>query len=248
MRSPRASQAPSPLEARPSLRAINPVWWLNLLLVAAATALYFGPVRGMPALASPHLEWWMLAPAFLAAERCVVHLHFRRSAHSFSLGDMPLVFGLVFAGAEDLMAGALIGTAVTLLLDRRLPPIKLVFNLAQFALAACVGLLVVHAIAPAPEQVGPHVWVAVLAATLLGGLLTVLAIGLAITLSEGALQTRTIRQMLAMDLVVSTTNTSLALAGAIVVSTDARAIPLLAVPALTLFLAYRAYLSERQRH
>ena len=190
----------------------------------------------------------MLAPAFLAAERCVVHLHFRRSAHSFSLGDMPLVFGLVFAGAEDLMAGALIGTAVTLLLDRRLPPIKLVFNLAQFALAACVGLLVVHAIAPAPEQVGPHVWVAVLAATLLGGLLTVLAIGLAITLSEGALQTRTIRQMLAMDLVVSTTNTSLALAGAIVVSTDARAIPLLAVPALTLFLAYRAYLSERQRH
>jgi diguanylate cyclase (GGDEF)-like protein len=248
MRSRRARQAPSPARVRRSLHAINPVWWLNLFLVVSATALYFGLARGLPPLASPHLRWWVLAPAFLVAERCVVHLHFRRSAHSFSLGDIPLVFGLVFASAEHLMAAGMIGTGLTLLLDRRLPPIKLVFNLAQFALAACVGLLVVHGLAPAPEQVGPHVWVAVIAATLLGGLLTVFAIGLAITLSEGAPHARTVGHMLAMDLVVSTTNTSLALAGAIVVSTDARAIPLLAVPALTLFGAYRAYLNERQRH
>ena len=51
-----------------------------------------------------------------------------------------------------------------------------------------------------------------------------------------------------MDFVVTATNTSLGLAGAIVVSTDARAIPLLAVPALVVYLAYRAYLMERQRH
>ena len=31
-------------------------------------------------------------------------------------------------------------------------------------------------------------------------------------------------------------------------SSDARAIPLLLVPAVTVFLAYRAYLMERQRH
>jgi diguanylate cyclase (GGDEF)-like protein len=248
MRSRRATKAPSPGEPRRSLRAINPVWWLNLLLVASATVLFFTLARGLPPLATPHIDWWVLAPAFVVAERCVVHLHFRRSAHSFSLGDIPLVFGLIFAGANDLMAAALMGTGITLLLDRRLPPIKLVFNLAQFALATCLGLLVVHAIVGSPEQVGPHLWAATFAATLAGGLLTVLLIGLAITLSEGALQIRTVGHMLGMDLVVSTTNTSLALAGAIVISTDARAIPLLAVPAATLFLAYRAYLNERQRH
>src|SRR5919108_212447 len=225
MRSQRATQAPSPIEVRRSSGAINPVWWLNLALVASATALYFGLARGLSPLASPHLEWWLLTPAFFAAERCVVHLHFRRSAHSFSLGDMPLVFGLVFSSAEDVMAAALMGTALTLLLDRRLPPIKLVFNLAQFALATCVGLLVVHGIAPDAGDVGPELWVAVLAATLVGGLLTVLAISLAITLSEGALPARTIGQMVGMDLVVTITNTTLALAGAIVVSTDARAVP-----------------------
>src|SRR5436190_4589620 len=201
MRSRRARKVRPPGDSQRPLRAPNPVWWLNLVLVASAAALYFGLARGLPPLASPHLRWWVLAPAFLVAERAVVHLHFRRSAHSFSLGDIPLVFGLVFASAGNLMAAVLIGTGLTLLLDRRLPPIKLVFNLAQFALAACLGLLVVHGIAPAPEEVGPHVWVAVIAATLLGGLLTVVAIGLAITLSEGALQARTIGHMLGMDLV-----------------------------------------------
>jgi diguanylate cyclase (GGDEF)-like protein len=224
------------------------VWWLNGLLVATATTLFFVLAKGLPPLADPHLSWWMLAPVFVVAERCVVHLHFRRSAHSFSLGDVPLVFGLIFAGANDLMAAVLAGTAVTLLLDRRLPPIKLVFNLAQFALAACVGILAVHALTPSPETLGPHVWGSVFVATEAGGLLTVLLIGLAISLSEGAVQARTLWHMLTMDLVVSATNTSLALAGAIVVSTDPRAIPLLIVPAVTVFLAYRAYLLERQRH
>src|SRR5436190_6568037 len=227
---------------------LNPVWWLNLLLVAAAVTLFFTLAEGLSPLATPHLRWWMLAPAFFVAERCVVHLHFRRSAHSFSLGDMPLVFGLIFAGSNDLMAGVLVGTAFTMLLDRRLPPIKLVFNLAQFALATCLGILIVHAIVPSPEHLGPHVWAAVFGAMLASGVLTVLLIGLAISLSEGMIQARTLEHMLAMDFVVSATNTSLALAGAIVVSTDASAIPLLLVPAVTVFLAYRAYLLERQRH
>jgi diguanylate cyclase (GGDEF)-like protein len=229
-------------------RGINRVWGLNLLLVASATTLFFTLAQGLDPLSDPHLRWWMLAPAFFVAERCVVHLQFRRSAHSFSLGDIPLVFGLIFAGANDLMAAVLVGTALTLLLDRRLPPIKLVFNLAQFALAACIGLLVVHALAPSAGQMGPQMWAAVFVATQAGGVLTVLLIGIAISLSEGAVRARTLGHMLALDFVVSATNTSLALVGAIVVATDARAIPLLVVPAITVFLAYRAYLGERQRH
>jgi diguanylate cyclase (GGDEF)-like protein len=190
----------------------------------------------------------MLAPAFFIAERCVVHLQFRRSAHSFSLGDMPLVFGLIFASPDQLMAAVLAGTSLTLLLDRRLPPIKFVFNLAQFALAACIGIFVVHHLASPSEALGPHLWGATFIATQASGILTVLLIGLAISVSEGVVQIRTLGQMLLMDFVVSATNTSLALAGAIVVSTDPRAIPLLVVPALTVFLAYRAYMIERQRH
>ena len=54
--------------------------------------------------------------------------------------------------------------------------------------------------------------------------------------------------MLLMDLTVTITNSSLALAGAVIVVYDPRALPLLVVPLVTVFLAYRAYATERQRH
>ena len=59
---------------------------------------------------------------------------------------------------------------------------------------------------------------------------------------------RTVVHMLSMDLVVTLSNASLGLCGAVIASSDARALPLLAIPSLTLFAAYRAYLSERERH
>src|SRR5919202_2378675 len=54
--------------------------------------------------------------------------------------------------------------------------------------------------------------------------------------------------MFSMDAVVTTTNTSVAIVAAVVVGADARAVPVLIIPALTVFAAYRAYISERQRH
>lgn len=125
------------------------MWALNGLVLAAAVALYAGPVHGLAPLARPNLPWPLIAILFGAAELCVVHLHFRRGALSFSLGEIPLVFGLVFCGASGVLVACLLGSAVILRWFRKLPPIKLVFNLATFALATGIGLLVVHAIAAA---------------------------------------------------------------------------------------------------
>jgi diguanylate cyclase (GGDEF)-like protein len=227
---------------------VNVIWWLNVAVTAAALGLFLGPISDLSALADPQIPWWVLAPAFLVAERCVVHLEFRRSAHSFSLGDLPLVFGLLFATGQDLIIGSLIGTAFVLVLDRRLPPIKLVFNLAQFSLAASLAAMIVHATAPVHGASGPDLWLATFASTEAAAVVAVLLICLAISLSEGVIRPRTLVQMLAMDLVVTVTNTSLALAGVTILLTDARAFPLLIVPVVTVFLAYRAYLLERQRH
>jgi diguanylate cyclase (GGDEF)-like protein len=228
--------------------SFNPVWWLNLAIGAAVLALFLAGFEDFSPLFKPHLPWWALAAAFLVAERCVVHLHFRRSAHSFSLGDLPLVFGLLFASPHDLIIGGLIGTATTMVLDRRLPPIKLVFNLAQLALAISVATIIVNAFVAVGDELGPLVWLATLVATEVSALVTVLLIGLAISLSEHRIPGKTLVQMLAMDSVVTVTNASLALAGAVLVANDARAIPLLLVPLATVFLAYRAYVLQQQRH
>jgi diguanylate cyclase (GGDEF)-like protein len=229
-------------------RDVHPVWGLNLLLIAAAVALYAGPVHGLQPLSHPHLPWWSIAIAFAIAERCIVHLHFRRGAHSFSLGDIPIVFGLIFCSAEALLIGCLLGSAIVMLFDRRLPPVKFVFNISQFAVHACIALLVIHALAPASDHVGQRIWVAALIATQVSGFVTVILIACAISLSEGMVKLRTVAHMLSMDLVVTLSNASLGLCGAVIASSNARALPLLAIPSLTLFAAYRAYLSERERH
>ena len=79
---------------------------------------------GRPPALDPHLPWWAIAVGWAIAETCVVHLQFRRSAHSFSLADLPFVFGLVFASGDGFLAGALLGAGIAYAL-RRLPPIKL---------------------------------------------------------------------------------------------------------------------------
>jgi diguanylate cyclase (GGDEF)-like protein len=230
------------------VRALQPVWGLNIVVLAIAGALYAGPVHGLPPLAHPHLPWWSIAIAFAIAERCVVHLHFRRGAHSFSLGDIPLVFGLIFCSAESFGVGCLLGCGLVLLFDRRLPPVKLVSHLAQLALHACIALLVVHTLAPVSGTVDTRTWISALIATQASSIVASSLIAAAISLSEGLVKLRTWIQMLGMDLVVTTSNASLGLCGAVITALDARALPLLLVPSVTLFAAYRAYLSERERH
>ncbi len=230
------------------LPGLSPNWWLNVLITAAAVALYVGPTQQYGPLMEPHLPWWSIAVGFLIAERCVVHLQFGRSAHSFSLGDIPLVFGLLFTSAHGLVLAGLIGTGIVMIADRRLPLVKLVFNLGQFALSTSMAIVLLNLLVSPGQSFGPDVWLAAFLAAQVSALMAVLLIGAAISYAEGRVRMSTLVQMLAMDTAVTLTNTSLALAGALVIATDARAAPLLLVPAVTVFLAYRAYLLERQRH
>src|SRR3954471_4365954 len=244
----RVQTAPRPPLIRPWLRKFSAVWALNAFIAAAAALLYVLHARDLGPIAEPHLPVWALILAFIAGERAVVHLPFRRSAHSFSFGDVPLVLGLLFASTPQLVLAALVGTAVPLVLDRQLPVIKTVFNLAQMALATCVAAPVLHLVTGPADDIGPVVWIGVLAAVEASAILTVGLIGLAIRLSEGRLPHGMARDMVTRDLAVTVTNTSLALAASVLIAVDARSLPLLVVPAMTVFLAYRAYIVERQRH
>ncbi len=236
-----------PRALRPA-RRIQPVWALNLALLAVAGALYAGPVHRLAPLADPHLPWWAVGLAFAIAERCVVHLHFRRGAHSFSLGDIPLVFGVIFCSAQSFVIGCLLGCGLVLLLDRRLPPVKFVFNIGQLAVHACIAILVAHLLAISTGQVDTRTWVSALIALQVSSIVASSLIAAAISLSEGLVKLPTLARMLGMDLVVTTSNASLGLCGAVITATDSHALPLLLVPSVTLFAAYRAYLSERERH
>jgi hypothetical protein len=232
---------------RVRLSRVGAIYAYGLVLAGLATLLFATSIQGTRPLADPRLPWWAIAAGFVIAEACVVHLEFRRSAHSFSLADIPFVFGLVFAGGGAFLAGALVGTGIVYAF-RRLAPVKLAFNLAQLALVACVAVMIVHALAVPSDPLAPRAWIALYVATLVTGALTIACIAGAIAIAEGGMSGAMLGQMFLMDGVVTVTNSSIAIAAALVVSIDARAVPVLLVPAATVFLLYRAYVSERQRH
>ena len=112
------------------------------------------------------IPWWVLAAGFACTELFVVHAHVRGSAHSLSLSELPLVLGLLLANPSDLAIAMVVGPAVVLLATRGHGLTRLTFNLAQFALTAVIATLTLHALAPAPAEIGPAVWGATLAAVL----------------------------------------------------------------------------------
>src|SRR6201991_2394943 len=224
------------------------VWAYVVALAIAAAAAWALITHGDPAHARPELPWWAVAMGFACAEICVVHVRFRRSAHSFSLADVPFVFGLVFAGGDAFVLGALIGTGIVWGLVRRLEVVKLAFNLAQLALAASAAAGILHLIAGDHGVLHPATWIGLYAATLASGALTIVLLGGAIAMADNNLKIPTLVQMFATDALVTLINASIAIAASLVVATDPRAVPVLLVPALTVFLVYRAYISERQRH
>jgi diguanylate cyclase (GGDEF)-like protein len=245
-----ASQSPVATGGRrlriPSRAAL--VWAYVAALAVLAGIAWITITHGEPAHGTPRLPWWAVALGFACAEVCVVHVRFRRSAHSFSLADLPFVFGLVFATGDGFVLGALIGTGIVWGLVRRLEIVKLFFNLAQLALAASAAAGILHVIAGHQGALAPATWVGLYAATLTSGALTIVLLGAAIGIADRNLNARTLVQMFATDALVTLINASIAIAASLVVATDPRAVPVLLVPALTVFLVYRAYISERQRH
>jgi diguanylate cyclase (GGDEF)-like protein len=229
-------------------RGASAVWALNAALAAAAVALY-QHVGSLPAPGTAaHVAWWGLAIAFALTEVAVVHVHFRRGAHTLTLAELPLALGLLFAAPGDVVLGWMVGAGVVLGLNRDLPRVRLVFNLGQLGVTAGIAAALFHAVSGPVADLGPQVWAAALLAVLVSAVVSVGAVGAAMWLSGDGMAPRKLGAMAAMALAVAATNASLGLAAGTVVGTDPTGGILLLAPAFAVFLAYRAYTSEiRQR-
>jgi diguanylate cyclase (GGDEF)-like protein len=218
-------------------------------MAAAALALALLHVSHLSALGPmPRPTWWLLAGAFAVAELCVVHVEFRRNVHIFSLSELPLVFGLVFAEPSAMLLAVLVGPLVVLVVNRGQSAVKVVFNIALFFLGAAVAITIFHALLPSRDAVDPAVWGAALVAALTNAVLGALLVCAAIRLSGQAIAAAKLARTLAVATAVCVTNTCLALGGAAAVAADSRAVILLIVPAGAVVLAYRAYMAERRKH
>ena len=218
-------------------------------LAGAAAVLFTLYLRDVSAPTVSGLEtWWWLVPAFLAGEVFLVHLHFRRDNHSFSMTGVPLALGMLFVAPSGVLAAALISSALALGVYRRLSLLKVLFNVATVAVTVSLGLIAFHAIAPTYTGMSVRVWIAAVVGVTTTEVVAGLIVVIAISLAEGKFQPGRLPLIVGMASVGAFTNTSLSIiAGTLLLESPATAW-LLLVPGATLFVAYQAYLREREKH
>ena len=242
-----AGSASAPKVAAPARRG-HRVHLLTLVLVTTAVILLVkvvGPLQGVSA--PGQIPWWVLTPLFCAAEVFVVHIQFRRDAQSFSLSELPLVVGLFFAPPVVVVLSNIAGTAVALAFYRRQSPLKLAFNLANFAVANSVAAWLFVHLVDHHDALGTTSFIGVLIAILAAGVLQSAVILTAISFSEGHLDPAGVASTFGFALAATGVNTCLALIGVRLIWDNPAELWLLAVPTLGVFVAYRFYVAEREK-
>lgn len=231
------------------MTGVHRVWLLIVVSAASGIAIYGAGIDGLgPILPAHHINWVVLAAGFFLAEVFVVQLEFRHNPYSFSLSEIPLALGLFFAAPGEVALGHMLGAAFALTLVRRLPPLKVVFNVVTFGLQALVASWVLHLILGSGDPLGPAGWSAAFVALGVWGLVQYLMIGMAVSLTDGRLDLPTMFKGIDVGMAITASNTGLALLAVTVVATRPWAAWLLFVPIGAMYFAYRAYTSERKKH
>ena len=254
------SQSATPDAAAPDLAPEEPravaasgvsarVLGLSLLIAGAAIALYLIAVRPITTAGeSMGVPWLILAAGYAVSELTVVHIEFRRDAHSVSLNEIPLVLALAFASPGHLLVAHLVGAGAVLVFHRRQAALKLVFNLAHFALEDCVAIVVFHALLGGTLRVGPTLWIAGIAASVAAASVSVIAVSVVIWVHQNEVIVAQLRAVVGMALLGAIFNACVGLVAVVILRADARGGFLLAAIGTILCVAYREYASLRQRH
>jgi diguanylate cyclase (GGDEF)-like protein len=225
------------------------IWLLTSAILAATVAVYVFGVRALPGAEgeTTHVPWLVLAVLFYLAEAFVIHLHFRREAHTLTLNEYGLVLGLLFVSPHQLIAAQLLGAFVALFLHRRQRMLKACFNIAQFGLTTCIAIVVFRAITHSAAVAGPREWVAAMVAVIAASLAGFLLVAAAISLAEARPRARMFGGVGAISLGGTIANASLALVAAKLIEFDWRATALLVLPFVASAAAYRAQSVHRRQ-
>ncbi|MDH5372331.1 MAG: EAL domain-containing protein, partial [Acidimicrobiia bacterium] len=239
------TNAPSPELSRMS--GSTRVLLLTLAVSAAALliSLIVGDWTALPG--APELPWWILIPAVYLSEITVVHFRGKRDAHSFSMSEIPLIFGLFFFAPGDLMLSVLLGSALVLSIHRRQQLLKWLFNVSQFALVFGVAILVFRAIVPLGNPLGIAGWVGAVIAAMASLVTAMTLVNLAIFLVSGSFRRPGLYEVIGLSTLATLMSSSLALT-AVTMTQLAPGMAFLAIiPPAILYLSYRAYMSQREQ-
>ena len=169
-------------------RTALPVAALVAAMLGLAALLGLPHLDQGPFLPSPALPWWVLALAFAATEYFVLHIQGKREGQTISLDEIPLVIGLFFVSPVVLLVARLVGNGAVMALHRRIPPVKLVFNMALVTAVTAVAVAIFAPVLAWADEPSPVTWMAACLAVLLSNAVGLVAIRLVIAAHEGGLR------------------------------------------------------------
>ncbi len=232
------------------LNGTQRVWALTAAITPLTGSMAWLAIRVEPT--EPPFELpapWVMAGLFLMAvyigEVAVVHIRFKRDAHSFSMSELPLVAGLAFLPGSSIIAMGLIANLFALAINRRQTPVKLAFNLVQLTLQTSTMVVIFHLAVAGGDPIGPRAWVGAIAGITAAGFISIVVIGAAIQLAGGSLGSGERTTMYLLSLTTSVMNGALGLVTATVLWTRPENAWLTIVSPCLLYMSYRAYLTQR---
>jgi diguanylate cyclase (GGDEF)-like protein len=251
-RAPSEAMRPLGAAVREAVHGPRRVWVFNGALALTCSLLWTFDIGtfGNPGFVhGPHLQWWALAAAFYIAEVFVVHLQFRKEAHSLSLTEIGLTFGLLLAAPAALLIGQLAGTLVALVVNRRRSQrqlVKLAFNVAELPLCSGIALLIFRSLA-APGDSPPHIWALVLFACAVAHVVGIMLVSAVIAIAEERFHAPQLLRTLVTSTVGALATASLGLAVVELLEIRPAAVILLVVPVAACAFFFRGYMEQREQ-
>jgi diguanylate cyclase (GGDEF)-like protein len=249
----RAADARAGPENRPTAsgRSVTPIWVLNMCMCLLAALVYVVAVAPLRQSAGPPILWMVaaLVVGFAVGEWWRVFIHFRKESQSFSLSEIPLVIGVFMLAGDpgELVLARILGAAIGLGLIRRQEPIRLIFNLASFAIETETFTILVHRIS-GTNPTRPSTWLWMLLFMSIASLLGLAFTALAISLAEGRQSPRQWVQPIVIVLIGGFANCSLGLVVVALYNIDGSALLLLLTPLAAIGASYVLYTREHQKH
>lgn len=194
------------------------------------------------------VPWPVLLAMFGAVEIFVLHVQVKREARTISMSEIPLVLGMFFAPPLTVILARVVGAGLVYALYRRQTPLKLLFNVALSAAETGIALLLFRVALGGAPAVGGRAWLAAYAGTAVGTAFAGLAVSVVIYFYEGVLKVRDLLNSLTSGVPVAVFTTTISLIAASCLIQDLGTSWLLAVAAVVVVLAYRAYASLSERH
>lgn len=224
-------------------------WTFIAVVAALATALWVGLLMSFGPVERPFsVPWWALTPLVFLGESAVIHVTFRKDAHSFSLSEIVLVVGLFLSSPVSLLIAQVVGNSASLVLGRRQVLIKAAFNVCQLVLVTGLATLVFRILVNPSDLLGPMGWLAAIAASVASIVVGELAINTIIRLTGGNMSRGEMLETMAFGSIGASMNAVLGLIAVFIAWHDPRAVWLAAVPPLLMYVAYRTHAVQRNHH